>query len=243
MTLSGTRQGKLTLYTYDGYPFSVIGPVTYLWQARQCHSGNEDPDRDSALWICCHPSFYAQALEEINKCFSKSPNLGTSSTQGNSSKTCDSEISVISLKDELVKFRLYGPASNLVLAEVLHLADIENKDARGVSNKENKEVLFSGSKSSSTADPEKGKQDGNLSPTPTDMEGSVAKAGCWWKDFYSPRASRSYFQEQIDCWAQIRKCYSPAEAPSNCLLALTVQDPRLLLPPKKSKVCDVNRGE
>ncbi|CAG5127497.1 unnamed protein product [Candidula unifasciata] len=234
MTLSGTREGRLTLYTYDGYPCSAIGPVTFLWQAVYPHDGIKALDNGSTLWICCHPSFYAQALEEVTKCFNKNTNFDSSAVQDN---TCE-EIRVVSLKDDLVKFRLYGPASNVVLSEVLQVADIENIEIKNEDNKENKEEPASSSISGSSTDAGADKQVGSLSLKDKDADVS---AGFWWKDFYSSTASRSYFLQQSDCWMQVRKCNSPAEAPSNCLLALTVRDPRLLLPPKKTKVFNANR--
>ena len=34
--LNGSREGHVTLYKYDKYPWGAIGPVRFLWQQELC---------------------------------------------------------------------------------------------------------------------------------------------------------------------------------------------------------------
>lgn len=241
MTSSGTRQGKLTLYTFDGYPFSPIGQVTYLWQADKCEQ--EGGDNCSVLWICCHPSFYAQALDEINRCLSKILLPDTDETQSSSPEvgSGQKEVKVIPLKDQLVKFRLYGPASNRVLSEVLQISNIGTGDMQNSGWARTDD--FVKPKSVNKTGEELLQKNEALATKDADGEIGSGYDRPWWKNFYSFHRNMESFKEQGDLWSKLRMCHSPAEAPSDCVLALTVRDPRLLLPPKRDKVSTVNSGK
>ncbi|XP_048363390.1 ribonucleases P/MRP protein subunit POP1 isoform X2 [Sphaerodactylus townsendi] len=60
--LAGRRQGALTLYRKDQYPEGTLGPVTFLWKARNA-SNSDSAVRQ--LWIWTHPTFKEDILAEL----------------------------------------------------------------------------------------------------------------------------------------------------------------------------------
>ncbi|XP_063155607.1 ribonucleases P/MRP protein subunit POP1 [Candoia aspera] len=64
--LSGKRQGSLVLYQKDRYPQDTLGPVTFLWKPR-CGSGDTSESRQ--LWIWTHPAFKQDILAELKSVF------------------------------------------------------------------------------------------------------------------------------------------------------------------------------
>uniref|UniRef100_A0A2C9JKD4 Uncharacterized protein n=1 Tax=Biomphalaria glabrata TaxID=6526 RepID=A0A2C9JKD4_BIOGL len=211
LTSHGTREGTLTLYSYDSYPNKAIGSVKFLWQP--CF--NQD-GQDSTLWICCHRSSYELVLSEVKKCFET-----TSQALHSEERIETSNVMVTPLKGELVKIRLIGPASNMVLSETLKLYDVagflEKDDAR------------------------------LQCPSDESLEAGVEEDDSdykrqWWKGYYKKENALNVISDQSQVWEQLIKCHSPGEAPNNCVIGLTVRDPRLLLPPKRTKVSVINSG-
>ncbi|GFO09978.1 ribonucleases p/mrp protein subunit pop1-like [Plakobranchus ocellatus] len=200
MNSDGTRQGCLVLYNFDSYPRLAIGPVTYIWRSQPQGPVTDSSQSLDTVWLSCHPSIHNSVLTALEKCFNYQ-GVDYESIHGSTNNT---GITVKSLKDHLVKFRLFGPASNLVLAETLKLANIET-------------TLSS-------------------SPAPGEADESLHLKAVWWKEYYSSNANKGHFLKQCDLWSKISKCQSPSEAPPNTVLALTVKDPRLMLPPKRNKV-------
>lgn len=62
--ISGNREGKVTLFHKDSYPFNVIGDVTFIWKPK-----NEDTSEHRIIWIWCHPSFYQELRQELSDVF------------------------------------------------------------------------------------------------------------------------------------------------------------------------------
>ncbi|GFR72813.1 ribonucleases P/MRP protein subunit POP1-like [Elysia marginata] len=210
ITSNGTRQGHLTLYTMDSYPVKAIGPVTYMWRAQPNDKDPESVSKLNTLWISCHPSIYNDVWNEVQKCFGaqRAEDYNSRSMESTLVLKDEEKVTIKSLKDQLVKFRLFGPASNLILAETLKLADTEISK---VSSSERQEVVE-----------------------------NPKRKSFWWKNYYSSADMKQRFAKQSELWSKVSKCQSPSEAPPNCILALTVRDPRLLLPPKKNKVKTTN---
>ena len=139
MFIDGQFEGKLVLYEADKYPYNCIGPVKFLWKPREV---NQDK---RSLWIWSHPSIYRQVEEQIVNVFNLTRK--SSATTDNSSpdakkrkllddssdSTCNpiftSDLVVLtSLKDKLVRFKLAGPMSTSILANVLQAVDPEKND-------------------------------------------------------------------------------------------------------------------
>uniref|UniRef100_A0A8C6XG81 POP1 homolog, ribonuclease P/MRP subunit n=1 Tax=Naja naja TaxID=35670 RepID=A0A8C6XG81_NAJNA len=64
--LSGKRQGSLVLYQTDRYPQDTLGPVTFLWKPRH---GSGETSENRQLWIWTHPAFKQGILAELKSVF------------------------------------------------------------------------------------------------------------------------------------------------------------------------------
>ncbi|XP_066481384.1 ribonucleases P/MRP protein subunit POP1 [Tiliqua scincoides] len=64
--LTGKRQGTLTLYHVDRYPEDALGPVTFIWKPR---SGFGCTNESRQLWIWVHPAFKQDILGELKAVF------------------------------------------------------------------------------------------------------------------------------------------------------------------------------
>ncbi|XP_049629822.1 ribonucleases P/MRP protein subunit POP1 [Suncus etruscus] len=60
--LSGRCQGSLTLYRAHRYPQETLGPVTFLWRPASCPG---DSSETRQLWIWFHPALKQDVLEEV----------------------------------------------------------------------------------------------------------------------------------------------------------------------------------
>uniref|UniRef100_A0A8D2KXT4 POP1 homolog, ribonuclease P/MRP subunit n=1 Tax=Varanus komodoensis TaxID=61221 RepID=A0A8D2KXT4_VARKO len=64
--LSGKRQGALTLYQADQYPQGALGPVTFIWKPKNGSLATSDSRQ---LWIWMHPAFKQDILAELKVVF------------------------------------------------------------------------------------------------------------------------------------------------------------------------------
>ncbi|KAL7984160.1 hypothetical protein Chor_002730 [Crotalus horridus] len=64
--LSGKRQGSLVLYRKDRYPLDTLGTVTFLWKPRH---GSGETSENRQLWIWTHPAFKQGILAELKSVF------------------------------------------------------------------------------------------------------------------------------------------------------------------------------
>ncbi len=96
--LSGTREGRVTVFRQNDIASGPIGLVTFLW----C---NGDTPEARTIWIWSHPAFYEQFLNELNSTFV--PNADSSQY---------SDIKITLNKGKLNRFRLRGPSAYSVVS-------------------------------------------------------------------------------------------------------------------------------
>ncbi|XP_073535702.1 ribonucleases P/MRP protein subunit POP1 [Phyllobates terribilis] len=60
--ISGRRQGSLVLYRADKYPSEALGHVSFIWKPR---SVSESASDTRQLWIWMHPALKADVLQEL----------------------------------------------------------------------------------------------------------------------------------------------------------------------------------
>ncbi|KAM4027999.1 ribonucleases P/MRP protein subunit POP1 isoform 2-T3 [Anomaloglossus baeobatrachus] len=60
--ISGRRQGSLVLYRADKYPSEALGHVTFIWKPRNVLETTSD---ERQLWIWMHPALKADVLKEL----------------------------------------------------------------------------------------------------------------------------------------------------------------------------------
>ncbi|KAL5293069.1 POP1 family protein [Megaselia abdita] len=113
--ISGRREGFVTLFKKDQYPYQCLGKVSFLWK-----SGINESER--VLWVFVHPSFYRNVLKELFdvfdlkkiETFSENELLFNRINEYQGNGVCLRE-----LKDTLNRFRLTGPLSQAILSKVM----------------------------------------------------------------------------------------------------------------------------
>ncbi|XP_064606421.1 ribonucleases P/MRP protein subunit POP1-like [Liolophura sinensis] len=199
--LSGSREGHTIMYSYQKYPYDAIGPVQFIWKPKEQSSNCGPGEMERRLWIWCHPLCYKQVWQELCCTFSMPEadeiQMQTSEQEMDNSmravlknlNVTNGSVTLSSLKDTLVRFRLWGPLSQSVLSDLF------------------KEPVV--------------KTDPNCSEY-------------WWKKYYEEHQVEVH-QHQWRTWNSLKMCQSPSEVPPHCVVGLTVRDPRIFLPPKKTK--------
>lgn len=106
--LKGTQQGQTMVYKADQYPFNPLGTATFLWRYIA------EPQELRTLWIWVHPSIHEDLLIEL-------ANAYKSSLDESGSVISDPAVQVtwVSNKDKLNRFRLRGPRSYSALSTLL----------------------------------------------------------------------------------------------------------------------------
>ncbi|XP_031676963.1 ribonucleases P/MRP protein subunit POP1-like isoform X2 [Oncorhynchus kisutch] len=80
--------------------------------------------------------------------------------------------------------------------------------------------------------------------THTDATGKSRPSPFWWPDHCRDDCNMSLHQQQAGVFNMLRGVYSTAEVPAGSVLGLTVDDPRLTLPNKRSKaVSDIRKAQ
>jgi ribonuclease P/MRP protein subunit POP1 len=143
-----------------------------------------------------------------------------------------SSVEMILLKDTLNRFRLTGPLSQAVLLESLHIANIS-------------EIVSEKTKIDS-----KGEEDSLdmrmvcLQPSDASHDNSMTEEiKDWWSKFYGISHHKESWHYQETLWQTLKGAASPAQLPPHLVLALTILDPRLQLPSKRTKAVPDKRGE
>lgn len=139
-----------------------------------------------------------------------------------------SNIQMILLKDTLNRFRLTGPLSQAVLLESLHVAHIL-------------EVVSGKIKTDSKE--EEDSLDTLQSSHASDDNHMRRGSGDWWTEFYGASHHKDSWHYQEMLWQALKGAASPAQLPPHLVLALTVLDPRLQLPSKRTKAMPDEKGE
>lgn len=222
--LNGTKEGKVTIYHKNSYPYNVIGDITFIWKpdVAEC-------TKIRTLWIWSHPSYYEELWNELVDLFSLKliPTLpldvhmedlskNTPKTEEYSSKkdknveqvkiafknvphskidkyaNTKTNVTMISLKNILNRFRLTGPLANAVLCDALHPAQSYDK------------YLI-----------------------PSKMN--------WWKEYRNELSDDVAFQ-------LLEKYNLPSYFPPHSILGGHIIDPRLFLKRNRTKAIGKNQG-
>ena len=166
---------------------------------------------------------------------------------------CRNEVTIRNMKDEFVKFRLRGPASNLILLEALKPASVEGKANKVEdlqdSNKninlemvngqgDNEFIQMADTKmNEKQAKPNVRKESKVENTEGVKISDDTETLGVkWWQTFYNCQDNLEHHDDQKKAFKKICGLRSPAEIPAHAVLALTVRDPRLHRPTIRTKV-------
>ena len=115
--LNGTREGQVTVFKKNSYPFNAIAPISFIWK--------QSEEARKTIWIFVHPSAYNELLKELIELFEAVSDENLKSTLIRNPKYLNSALNVeiLELKDTLNRFRLTGPFSNAVITKTFNMAN------------------------------------------------------------------------------------------------------------------------
>ncbi|XP_004370802.1 ribonucleases P/MRP protein subunit POP1 [Trichechus manatus latirostris] len=239
--LSGKRQGSLMLYRANRYPREMLGPVTFIWKSER-NPGDASESRQ--LWIWLHPTLKQDVLEEIKAvCQCVEPNKSTVCTP-DPLLTPPQEKSQMELPDEKIgkkrKWKDDGenakpvkkiigdgtrdphqPCSWVSPATCIVISDLTMEMNRyRLIGPLSHSILTEALKAASVH---------------TEGEDTEKTPHCWWIETCKNPDNISLHHRQEAIFELLGGITSPAEIPAGTILGLTVGDPRINLPQKRSK--------
>ncbi|CAK6438912.1 unnamed protein product [Pipistrellus nathusii] len=240
--LSGKRQGSLVLYRAHQYPRGMLGPVSFLWKAERTPG---DAPESRQLWIWLHPTLKQDILEEIK--------AGCQCTEPVTSATClpeplptpAREKSAMQLPDEKTGKKRKRKDDGEDTAPIKKFVGDGTRDAhqpRSWSSPATGIVI-----SDLTMEINRFRLIGPLShavltealqaaAVHTEGEDTENTPHRWWIEACKNPDRVSLHHRQEAVFDLLGGITSPAEIPAGTILGLTVGDPRINLPQKRSQV-------
>ncbi|XP_008981675.1 ribonucleases P/MRP protein subunit POP1 isoform X2 [Callithrix jacchus] len=239
--LSGKRQGSLVLYRANKYPRETLGPVTFIWKSQRTPG---DTSESRQLWIWLHPTLKQDILEEIKAvcqcvepiksvvCITDpllTPSQEKSQTElpdekiGKKRKRKDDRENAQPIKkiigdgtrDPSLPYSWISPATGIIISDLT----MEINRFRLIGPLSHS-ILIEAIKAASVH---------------TVGEDTEETPHHWWIETCKDPDSVSLHYRQEAVFELLGGITSPAEVPTGTILGLTVGDPRINLPPKKSK--------
>ena len=198
----GRRAGHCVMYHSGTYPFGAVGPVEFLWQPVN------DVVRVTKLWLTVSPTIHDEVMRELTVAVEMFTGGCCDNRLENGEKSQGSKVTVTSLRDEFVRFRLVGPRSHAIVMETIK--PVTDDDKKPTTASELAE------KPSSYTQPD-------LSHVPIPIP--------WWNEDPNLPAHTELLGNMLE---NLRNARDPGEFPVGTVVGVVVQDPRLFTPSKKS---------
>ena len=202
------------VYRAGAYPFGAIGPVHFLWRANVLDC-DQPPHKDgiekgspcpAQLWVFCHPAMFDELFGQVSELAAESTQQGD--TPGLSERGGGRAITVRSLKDELIRFRLIGPRSHALLMETLKPILKYNQPP------ETETKIVSEQDKPSTVD-----------------KSQAFTVERWWEGLSGFEA---HLRVVSSHYKAVKEATCPAQFGRGTVIGMTVRDPRLFTPSKKT---------
>ncbi|KFV90094.1 Ribonucleases P/MRP protein subunit POP1, partial [Eurypyga helias] len=233
--LSGRFEGSLNLYRADRYPEDMLGPVTFIWKPR-------DGSENRQLWIWMHPALKQEILRELKTIFQCSepeevyiPEPVTTSVQeeeqmdvglnlGKKRKKEDKEgekavpvkkILGDGTRDPFQSYSWISQTTGIAISDRT-MEILRYRLIGPLSHSVLTETLKAAS-------------------LQTEMADSETELNNWWVENCKDSEKVSLHQRQSAIFELLEGIGSPSEMPPGTILGLTVGDPRVNLPKKKTK--------
>ncbi|XP_053105779.1 ribonucleases P/MRP protein subunit POP1 [Hemicordylus capensis] len=234
--LAGKRQGALTLYKVDRYSEEALGPVTFIWKPRQ---GPDSTAENRQLWIWTHPACKQDILAELKEAFQCSEPMESCNPEpivalpqeestmdvagnvGKKRKRKDAEAFVPVKKiigdgtrDPHQPYSWTSQTTGIVISD-LTMEILRYRLIGPLSHCVLTEAL-------------------KVASVHTELDSTDAEVNSWWIENCShpDRVSLHRRQEAI---FDLLQGLGSSDIPSGTVLGLTVEDPRVNLPKKRSK--------
>lgn len=247
MFINGSREGSLTLYHPNTYPFDVIGPISFLWKPV------EEKETFRTIWIFTHPIYHDEIIDVFTYLFVLTKVEGETKKVVSENIEKNKEIieldvgNVISfeipkyrnrngsivmhlLKDTINRFRLSGPLSLAVISSAFNCNALELQNS---SKMEIENIIKGGKRSYSesfgsikTSTSKRSKKDSDV------VEDNFT---LWWQNFYDSEFHKKCLERQKNFYNELSRYSTPSDLPAKMVFSLVVRDPRLTIPTKRVK--------
>lgn len=242
-TLSGNRQGSVTVFRKGRYPFNAIGRVCFMWRP-------EHKDHKRTIWIWSHPAFYSEFLQELISVFEFKEESTSEmecdpvveSGRLNTLTAKEEKVSIKSKNAEKVKtatrnigklpkfLSLSNNITMYLLKDTLNRFRLTGPLAQVVITEA---LQFVKIDSFIKGDRVEDKM--------MEVEGEERPRSEWLPQYYSNSGCLNSLKQQKVFWESILPDINSAnELPPNIIVAATVMDPRLSMP--SSRIKAVNTG-
>ncbi|XP_074997493.1 ribonucleases P/MRP protein subunit POP1 isoform X3 [Calonectris borealis] len=234
--LSGKFEGSLNLYRADRYPEDMLGPVTFIWKPR-------DGSENRQLWIWTHPALKQDMLRELKAVFqcSEPEEIYISEPITTSIQEEKQMDVVLSLgkkrkKEEDKEGEKAVPVKKIIgdgTRDPLQSYSWISQTTGVVISDRTMEILryrLIGPLSHSVLT-----ETLKAASLQTEMADSETELNNWWVENCKDSEKVSLHQRQSAIFELLEGISSPSEVPPGTILGLTVGDPRVNLPKKKTK--------
>ncbi|KAL3868448.1 hypothetical protein ACJMK2_041255 [Sinanodonta woodiana] len=224
--LNGTREGNTFVHEYDRFPWNLIGQVSFLWNTNlPCDDiGKNELTNQRQLWIWSHPSIYDQIWTELLKGFEiKQETSGVDLKSDNASGHSKNMLELIKIGEE-PKAVKDGKKNSVLKNRTASNGTILVVSLRDCLNR----FRLTGPLSHSVI--VDCLQDAFI------VGNDDSKGLHWWQTFYASVANSFSHSQQREFWDSLKSSQSPAECAPHCILGLTVRDPRICRPVKRTKL-------
>ena len=248
----GQREGEAMMYHFGSYPDNPIGPVLFSWQPPAALAGTDgerereegggggggggekegvwrDDERHRRLWIWSHPSIYEEVHKVLEEAIVPVETGQTAdetegerkdeASEASHNQSQSNRITLTSLRDELLRFRMLGPLSHQLSMKVLHPAATPVKKEAGELETE-----------------EEVEEEGVVYLKSCSKWAEIAKSSVdrkWWLKNEEFVSQAELIKQQH---ATLTGVSSPGDFISGTVIGLTVTDPRLFLPKKRTSL-------
>ncbi|XP_014405686.1 PREDICTED: ribonucleases P/MRP protein subunit POP1 [Myotis brandtii] len=240
--LSGKRQGSLLLYRAHQYPRGMLGPVSFIWKPERTPG---DTSESRQLWIWLHPTLKQDILEEIKAACQCIEPVESTTCIPDPLLAPAQEKSQAKLPDEKIgkKRKRKDDGENAKpVKKFMGDGTRAAHELRSWSSSTTGIVI-----SDLTMEINRFRLIGPLShailtealqaaAVHTEGEDTENTPHRWWTETCKNPDSVSLHHRQEAVFDLLGGITSPAEIPAGTILGLTVGDPRINLPQKRSKV-------
>ena len=246
------------LYKFDQYPVGAVSPVSFLWRQqvktdtpaatnaereKQNIDNSKDTEGDilrketnSQLWVWTHPASFHSVFDAITEACSS---VGRTSVKRDSKFSEGLKTDCIDKPEQSDQDKnLHSPTINDIehseLAVISRRFDLLRFHLTGPQSHALLASTLTLPGSSSNKDP----SDKIIKRDSTFLckDSSCSNSSKWWQK----SATDSLPQNVL--WDRLKQASSPSVLPPGCVIGLTVLDPRLDLPVKKTSIANATEG-
>ncbi|XP_068093814.1 ribonucleases P/MRP protein subunit POP1 [Hyperolius riggenbachi] len=238
--LSGRRQGSLVMYKADKYPAGALGPVTFIWKPK---SVPESSCETRQLWLWMHPTLKQGILQElrvVSVCEDRADNAVCDPAPLTASHQEEKPAAVTKItrkrkrKDKAgekavpVK-RIFGDGTRAIPEPYQWSSTQTSIIIRDLTMEIVRYRLVGPLSHAVLADAL------HAAPLHKKLENADSGPHSWWADYCENPDNVVRHGQQGSIFQFLQGIASPAQIPPGTVLGLTIGDPRLNLPQKRSK--------